>query len=374
MALKKVKLGDLLELCDERNSDLKYDLSDVRGISIKKVFIDTKADMEGVSLKPYILVKPDSFAYVTVTSRNGEKITIAHNDTKETFIVSSSYVVFKVKRTDLILSEYLFMYFNRTEFDRYSRFNSWGSARETFSWQEMCDIDIELPPIDVQKKYVDIYLAMLANQRAYEQGLDDLKLVCDAYIDTLKGNTKKQEVGVLLEECDIRNTDGKISQIMGLNIDKTFIVSIADVDVSSLQKYKIVKKGQFVFSGMQTGRDECIRIALNKNEKPFVVSPAYMVLNVKSMVIIPEYLMLWFSRKETDRYGWFVSDGSIRANLDKNEFYNITIPIPPIEVQKSIAELYKVYNQRKEINEKLKAQIKDICPILIKGSLQSATD
>lgn len=64
MALKKVKLGDLLELCDERNSDLKYDLSDVRGISIKKVFIDTKADMEGVSLKPYVLVKPDSFAYV----------------------------------------------------------------------------------------------------------------------------------------------------------------------------------------------------------------------------------------------------------------------------------------------------------------------
>ena len=113
MALKKVKLGDLLELCDERNSDLKYDLADVRGKSIKKVFIDTKADLEGVSLTPYILVQPDSNAYVTVTSRNGEKITIAHNDTKETFIVSSSYVVFKVKRTDLILSEYLFMYFNR---------------------------------------------------------------------------------------------------------------------------------------------------------------------------------------------------------------------------------------------------------------------
>lgn len=202
MALKKVKLGDLLELCDERNSDLKYDLSDVRGISIKKVFIDTKADMEGVSLKPYILVKPDSFAYVTVTSRNGEKITIAHNDTKETFIVSSSYVVFKVKRTDLILSEYLFMYFNRTEFDRYSRFNSWGSARETFSWQEMCDIDIELPPIDVQKKYVDIYLAMLANQRAYEQGLDDLKLVCDAYIEDLRRKMPSEEIGKYLQECD----------------------------------------------------------------------------------------------------------------------------------------------------------------------------
>lgn len=222
MALKKVKLGDLLELCDERNSDLKYDLSDVRGISIKKVFIDTKADMEGVSLKPYILVKPDSFAYVTVTSRNGEKITIAHNDTKETFIVSSSYVVFKVKRTDLILSEYLFMYFNRTEFDRYSRFNSWGSARETFSWQEMCDIDIELPPIDVQKKYVDIYLAMLANQRAYEQGLDDLKLVCDAYIEDLRRKMPSEEIGKYLTRCDFRNNQNICKNVKGISTSKVF--------------------------------------------------------------------------------------------------------------------------------------------------------
>lgn len=80
MALSKYKLGALLHLCDERNSDSYYALADVKGISIQKVFIETKADMTGVSLKPYILVKPDCFAYVTVTSRNGEKITIAHND------------------------------------------------------------------------------------------------------------------------------------------------------------------------------------------------------------------------------------------------------------------------------------------------------
>lgn len=119
MALTKYKLCELLEQSDDRNDELKYSLDDVKGISIQKIFIETKADMKDVSLKPYKLVKPDEFAYVTVTSRNGEKITLAHNDTKSTYIVSSSYVVFRIRKTDILLSEYLFMYFNRPEFDRY---------------------------------------------------------------------------------------------------------------------------------------------------------------------------------------------------------------------------------------------------------------
>lgn len=369
MALKKVKLGDLLELCDERNSDLKYDLSDVRGISIKKVFIDTKADMEGVSLKPYILVKPDSFAYVTVTSRNGEKITIAHNDTKETFIVSSSYVVFKVKRTDLILSEYLFMYFNRTEFDRYSRFNSWGSARETFSWQEMCDIDIELPPIDVQKKYVDIYLAMLANQRAYEQGLDDLKLVCDAYIEDLRRKIPSEEIGKYLTRCDFRNNRNICKNVKGISTSKVFRDPTSKVNRDELANYKICLPTQIAF--VQTTHNEKVfAYAFNNTEKQIVVSSVNEVFSTNKKFLQPEYLCMFFSRKEFDRYARFHSWGSARETFTWKDLVEVKIPIPPIEVQKSIVELYKVYNQRKEINEKLKAQIKDICPILIKGSLQ----
>lgn len=372
MALKKVKLGDLLELCDERNSDLKYDLSDVRGISIKKVFIDTKADMEGVSLKPYVLVKPDSFAYVTVTSRNGEKITIAHNDTKETFIVSSSYVVFKVKRTDLILSEYLFMYFNRTEFDRYSRFNSWGSARETFSWQEMCDIDIELPPIDVQKKYVDIYLAMLANQRAYEQGLDDLKLVCDAYIEDLRRKMPSEEIGKYLTRCDFRNNQNICKNVKGISTSKVFRDPTSKVNRDELANYKICLPTQIAF--VQTTHNEKVfAYAFNNTEKQIVVSSVNEVFSTNKKFLQPEYLCMFFSRKEFDRYARFHSWGSARETFTWKDLVEVKIPIPPIEVQKSIAELYKVYIQRKEINEKLKAQIKDICPILIKGSLQSAT-
>lgn len=368
MALKKVKLGDLLELCDERNSDLKYDLSDVRGISIKKVFIDTKADMEGVSLKPYVLVKPDSFAYVTVTSRNGEKITIAHNDTKETFIVSSSYVVFKVKRTDLILSEYLFMYFNRTEFDRYSRFNSWGSARETFSWQEMCDIDIELPPIDVQKKYVDIYLAMLANQRTYEQGLGDLKLVCDAYIEDLRRKMPSEEIGKYLTSCDFRNNQNICKNVKGISTSKVFRDPTSKVNRDELANYKICLPTQIAF--VQTTHNEKVfAYAFNNTEKQIVVSSVNEVFSTNKKFLQPEYLCMFFSRKEFDRYVRFHSWGSARETFTWKDLVEVKIPIPPIEVQKSIAELYKLYNQRKEINEKLKAQIKDICPILVKGAI-----
>ena len=178
MGLTKYKLGELISLCETKNDNLKYGIKDVKGISIQKEFIETKANMEGVSLKPYYLVQPDDFVYVAVTSRNGEKITIAHNISDDTYIVSSSYLVFKVKRKDLLLSDYLFIYFNRPEFDRYSRFNSWGSAREIFSWEDMCDIDIKLPDIIIQQKYVDVYRAMLDNQKNYELGLDDLKLVC----------------------------------------------------------------------------------------------------------------------------------------------------------------------------------------------------
>ena len=164
MKLTRYKLGDLIRQSDERNKDAFYSLKDVKGMSVQKVFIETKADMENVSLKPYKLVRKNYFSYVTVTSRNSDKITLALNKSDDTYIVSSSYIVFYIKRPELLSSEYLFIYFNRPEFDRYTRFNSWGSARETFDWDEMCSIDIDLPSIEIQKKYVAIYEGMVKNQ------------------------------------------------------------------------------------------------------------------------------------------------------------------------------------------------------------------
>ena len=368
----KYKLGDLIIQSDERNSELSYSINNVKGISIKKEFIETKAKMDGVSLKPYKVVPPGYFAYVTVTSRNSEKITLAYNDTDNTYIVSSSYIVFEVDKKNILLAEYLFMFFNRPEFDRLARFNSWGSARETFTWEDMCDLKIIIPPIDIQKKYVNVYKSLESNLYSYEKGTEDLKLVCDATLDKFKKTIPYVTIGELLSEVDERNIDNKISDVQGINIKKEFMPS--NSSSKNLSNYKIINQGEFAYSSMQTGRDKTIRIALYNKENPAIISPAYSVLTVDTERIIPEYFMMWFSRAESDRYGWFISDSSIRASLDLPRFYEITIPLPNLEQQKSIVEIYNSYIIRKEIAVLLKNKIKSICPVLIKGSVEEAKE
>lgn len=373
MALTKYKLGELIKLCELKNDELKYDIPNVKGISIQKIFIETKADMKGVSLKPYYLVQPDDFAYVTVTSRNGEKITLAHNTTDKTYIVSSSYVVFRVNRTDLLLSDYLFMYFNRPEFDRYSRFNSWGSARETFSWDDMCDMDIELPPIEIQQKYVDVYNAMLANQQSYERGLDDLKLTCDAYIEDLRRRMPCERIGKYIEPTDTTNVDLQygINDVRGISIEKKLIETKADMEGINLSPYLLIQPNEFSYVTVTSRNGGKISIALNDSNKTYICSSSYVVFKSKDMQeLLPQYLMLFFSRAGFDRYARFHSWGSARETFDWDNMCDVKIPIPDITIQKSIAEMYTVYNTRKRINERLKTQIKDICPILIKGSLE----
>ncbi|MCI9106410.1 MAG: restriction endonuclease subunit S [Lachnospiraceae bacterium] len=375
MGLAKYKFSDLIGLSDKRNNELFYGIDNVRGISIQKIFIETKADMDGVPLHSYFIVYPDSFAYVTVTSRNGEKITLAHNTTKDTYIVSSSYIVFYVKRKDLLLSDYLFMYFNRPEFDRYSRFHSWGSARETFSWEEMCDIEIELPSIDIQKKYVNIYNAMVANQQSYESGLEDLKLVFEGYIDKLCKMQKQESIGQMIELVENRNDSLKygIDDVRGVSIEKKFILTKADMSGVVLKPYYIVQPDEFAYVTVTSRNGEKISLARNNSGKNYICSSSYIVFRVSSVErLLPSYLNMYFERSEFDRYCRFNSWGSARETFDWNEMCEVKIPIPDMNTQKSIVEIYNSYLKRKEINEKLKSQLKKLCPILIKGSLEEA--
>ena len=370
MGLKKYKLGELLALCDDRNTDNRYSLSDVKGISIKKEFIETKADMAGVSLAPYILVEPDSFAYVTVTSRNGEKITLAHNTSLNTYIVSSSYVVFKVKSPNLLLSDYLFMFFNRPEFDRYSRFNSWGSARETFSWEDFCDIDITLPSIEQQRKYVQVYLALQNNLAAYQSKVDELKLVCDGYIEELRRKTSTNRIpmvriGDYITKRLEKNSDGIIELEQGINIQKQFITP--QRSNSDLYGRRIVRKGDFAYCTQLN--NENVAIAY-REEEDCVVSSVYDIFYIKDeSVLFPLYLMLWFRRSEFGRYVYRLSTGTSYEFLSYEDLSDYKIPLPNITIQKEIANIYKSYIERQRIAETLKEQLKNICPVLIRGSL-----
>ena len=235
-----------------------------------------------------------------------------------------------------------------------------------------CDIELELPPLSVQQKYIEIYNTMNENQKNYEYCMSDLKLSFELLIDMYKHKSKKKKMSEVFKEVDCRNINSEIKDVQGINITKQFMPSVANINGVDLSKYKIVRKGQFVFSGMQTGRDKCIRIALFDKDEPVIISPAYTVLEIKDNSVLMEYIMMWFLRKEVDRLGWFMSDGSIRTNLDMDRFYEIEIPVPDLNVQKSIVQIYNAYNERRDINEKLKEQIKDICPILIKGSIEEA--
>lgn len=175
-------IGEYLELVETTNVDLKYGIDDVMGISIEKKFIPTKADMTGVNLKPYYVIQSNEFAYVTVTSRNGEKISIALNDSENTYICSSSYIVFKSRDEEKLWPQYLMLYFARSEFNRYARFCSWGSARETFDWSEMQDVKIPIPNIEVQKAIANVYNTYIERKKINEQLKAQIKNICPILI------------------------------------------------------------------------------------------------------------------------------------------------------------------------------------------------
>lgn len=154
---ESVEIGTYIEEKNDKNVNGEYTLDSVRGVSIQKKMIFTKANMDGVSLKPYKIFCPQDFCFVPITSRNGNKITLSMNYDNENYIVSSSYVVFEIKQKNIILPNFLYLMLSRSEFDRYARFNSWGSAREAFSFEDMKRVRIPLPPLSAQQAIVNIY-------------------------------------------------------------------------------------------------------------------------------------------------------------------------------------------------------------------------
>lgn len=367
MGLSKYRIGQLIKVVDERNS---FEITDFYGININKAFMPTAANTEGLDETNYKVVRKNRFVFSGMQTGRDECIRISMYTKDHPIIISPAYTTFEIINQRIVQPTYFFMIFLSREKDRLGWFYSDGSIRSNLDWERFCEMELTLPDLPTQQKYVDIYNAMVANQQAYERGLEDLKVALDAQIDKIKHSALRMRIGNILDEVDNRNSEGVIKNVQGINISKQFMPSVADINGVDLRKYKVVQKGQLAFSGMQTGRDECIRIALHDTEQPIIISPAYTVFEVKEETVIPEYVMIWFSRNESDRRGWFMSDSSIRSNLDLERFYEIQIPIPDKKLQEAVVTFYEAYITRKKINEQLKTQIKNICPILIRGSLE----
>ena len=367
---KWVRLGDYIELCDERNSEGIYTLDNVRGISIEKKLIYTKADMKDVSLTPYKILKPKEFSYVSVTSRNGGKISLAINNTNRTYIVSSSYINFKCKDENLLKPEYLFLILSRSEFDRYSRFNSWGSAREIFDWDELCRVQIPLPSMEVQQELVDTYNGLKSLAEQNEALIEPLSKACEAFIVNSQKKYKTDILGKYIDFCDERNSKGTytLDDVRGISTNKVFIPTKADMKGVSLLSYKVVKPLCFAYVADTSRRGDKIALALNNTTNSLLISSIYTTFYCKEK-LLPEYLYLLLSRSEFDRYSRFNSWGSARETFDWEELCRVQIPLPPIEVQQSIVNLYHCMEEAKKIASEAREKLKEICPALIQKAI-----
>ena len=281
MALNKYSLRELLELTTETNTDMKYGPDSVRGMTITKEIIPTKANVSNTDLRKFLVVQPHEFVFNPRT--HGKKIGFGYNRTDAAFLISWNNIAFRVKpeMKSTVMDEYLFLHFNREEWDREACFRSWGSSTEVFSWDALCEMELQLPPLPIQQKYVDVYNAMLANQQSYERGLEDLKLVCDAYIEELRREMPSQKIGQFLLESDRRNDlDLPVDSVRGLATSKEMIPTKADMKGVSLAIYKMVIPRQIAYVPDTSRRGDKISLAYNDTNKVILVSSISVVFKV----------------------------------------------------------------------------------------------
>ena len=171
---------------------------------------------------------------------------------------------------------------------------------------------------------------------------------------------------------DTRNRESITDRVLGINIDKFFMPSVANVIGTDLSKYKLITKGKFACNPMHVGRDERLPVALYDEEEPAIVSPAYFMFEVVDNSILNEdYLMMWFRRPEFDRICWLHTDGSVRGGITWDDICRLELPIPPIEKQLEIANSYKAITERialkKKINDNLTAQCSVDYALMLNG-------
>ncbi len=184
-----------------------------------------------------------------------------------------------------------------------------------------------------------------------------------------------KRLGDYIRPVDVRNRDLKVTRLMGINIEKRFMPSVANVVGTDLSNYKVVSKGQFACNLMHVGRDEKIPVALQKDDEPIIVSPAYVVFEVvDTNVLLTEYLMMWFSRSEFDRNAWFYTDGDVRGGMDRDALFDMQIPVPAIEKQREIVAEYNTLATRIETNKKLIATLEQTAQTLYRHTFVDNID
>lgn len=376
MSCNKALLGLYIEQIDRRNSMLEYGVEDVMGITNTKVLMETKARPEYADLSKFYILEPGEFIYNPRTSRNGEKVGMAYNDTNHNILFTFNNIPFRIKpeSRDYLDPDYLYLFFLNPEFDRYARYNSWGSATELFPWEEMCRISIPVPPISEQRKIVHDYqvitdrieLLRKMNEKLEEQvslhfesifgcyipdGLNVSDIIPDGWKvatvgDFCKANSAtfsgKDDVLLYLDTGSI--TNNYISGLQTLNTNTDEIPSRARRKVSN---------GDIVYSTVRPNLRH-YGLIFNPPEN-MIVSTGFAVMSmISNASVCSEIIYMWLTRNSVVNVLHSIAENSVSTypSIVSADLEQIKMVVPSEDECTKIGAYYKSVFQTIDCNNR----------------------
>ena len=344
-------LGNHIRLIDTRNRESITDR--VLGINIDKFFMPSVANVIGTDLSKYKLITKGKFACNPMHVGRDERLPVALYDEEEPAIVSPAYFMFEVIDNSILNEDYLMMWFRRPEFDRICWLHTDGSVRGGIAWDDICRLELPIPPIENQLEIVNIYKA-ITERIALKQKINDnlAATIQTIFLSCKQSDTFKTYLPLneLVKTVNFRNKDNVygIDDLMGVSLTKEFIKSPANTISLDVSNYKIVKPFQFACNLMHVGRDKKVAVGMLTDADNVIISPAFTVFEtINNNVILPEVLVSWFSQSFFDNEVSYLASEGIRDGIKWDTFAQIPIFIPEFEIQTKIQNIYKNIQQNK---------------------------
>lgn len=356
------QLGQYIEMVSRTNSDLKYGIEDVRGCSNTKQMMQTRANLIGRTYEKFIVLRPQEFVFNRRTTRNGEKIGMAYNNTDREYIFTNDYVAFRVKQEylDKLLPDYLYMFFCRDEFDRYARYKSTGSATEFFNWEDMCAVPFEIPPMDFQQLVVNAYKVL--NERIETKQKINDNLVSTLQIIYKKMFLESQNTYITKPLADLCSKIGSgatpkggkatyfdkgISLIRSMNVFDYFfsypeLAHISQIQANALANVEI-QQADVLFNITGVSVTRCCVVP--DDVLPARVNQHVMIIRPYKGKNMSYYIMctLCTSENKAKLLG-IGQSGSTREAINKQELERFEIPVPSDEELERFGEIAtKIY-------------------------------
>lgn len=387
-------LGKYIRVVSERNSNLQN--QNLIGLSIEKKFIPSISNTIGTDMSTYRIINTNQFAYSPVTSRNGDKITIALYQGKEEAMISQAYTVFEISDSEKLLPEYLMMWFRRPEFDRYARFKSHGSAREIFEWDSMCAAELPVPHINKQKEIVKEYNTIVNRIKLNEQLCQKLEETAQAiykhwFVDfefpNEKGKPYKPNGGEMKfdEELEKEIPKGwiygkiggyvKLSQGLVVNATTNHLIKKEGIPLlritdlingtssifidACVDKKNIAKKEDIIIT--RTGQVGLVF----RNKEGVIYNNCFKITPIETF-LKKDYLF-WFLKKESTHNAMIelASGSSAQFDLTHTSFNTLLIMVPSIKMQDHFSQIVLPIENHKELIHKENTKLEVMKNILL---------